>query len=577
MLTGRAPFRDRDPEDVLIKAQRGEFPAPREVNPGVDRGLEAICLKAMSRQPEGRYPSCEALRDELELWLGDLPVSAYPEPPHLRLKRWLRKRKQLVGAAAVLVLLSVIGLAIHDAQVGNEQKNTAKALVQVGEQQTRTREALEQVGQEQMRTKQALDQAKDQLGKTKITLLGLLGGAGERLAGVPNSEETREELAKLVLDNYRDLNVKFPNDPGVLFDTAQVHRVIAGIERIMGQFGRSRVSFDEAIRLLSTLRHDHPDELEYFRCLLETHIDRAELLRMHGKTAESERDLLFAIGLSREVQFDDLPNAIRRARGSALINLSEIRFLKNQVPESIDASNEAIRVLEPLAAPDNKSHNKWYHLWLLSLALSNRALAHSDTADDRGPSADLDRAERLCAQSLAKKPDNNEARFQLACIESTRAELCSTKPAKLSDSETYYDRAVAQLDRLVSDHKLIAVYREQLAKTLAGRANVRLTSGLQRLSEAEQDSERSRRLLEQLLEDGKKSDVPDNPLHLSLLGQALEVTGRIHLARGNKAQGLARLAEANDKLKRALDKDPARVRDKSTLEKIKSRLDAPTN
>ena len=37
----------------IIRAVRhGEFPPPRQLDPRIDRTLEAVCLKAMALQPE---------------------------------------------------------------------------------------------------------------------------------------------------------------------------------------------------------------------------------------------------------------------------------------------------------------------------------------------------------------------------------------------------------------------------------------------------------------------------------------------------------------------------------------------
>src|SRR5262249_31767458 len=52
LLTGRAPFADGDPIEVLRQVQRGAFPRPRAVNPEVAPALEAVCLKALALQPE---------------------------------------------------------------------------------------------------------------------------------------------------------------------------------------------------------------------------------------------------------------------------------------------------------------------------------------------------------------------------------------------------------------------------------------------------------------------------------------------------------------------------------------------
>ena len=80
LLTGQPPL-EGDVGEVLRRAQRGEFPPPRQVNPSVPAALEAVCLKAMAMKPEDRYASPRALADDVERWLADEPVSAYREPP----------------------------------------------------------------------------------------------------------------------------------------------------------------------------------------------------------------------------------------------------------------------------------------------------------------------------------------------------------------------------------------------------------------------------------------------------------------------------------------------------------------
>ena len=55
-------------------------PAPRQLDPAIDRALEAVCLKAMAMQPEDRYAVPRALAEDVERWMADEPVSAWREP-----------------------------------------------------------------------------------------------------------------------------------------------------------------------------------------------------------------------------------------------------------------------------------------------------------------------------------------------------------------------------------------------------------------------------------------------------------------------------------------------------------------
>ena len=65
---------------MLRQVQRGEFPPPRQLDPSIDRALEAVCLKAMATEPEDRYATCRALAEDVERWMADEPVTAWREP-----------------------------------------------------------------------------------------------------------------------------------------------------------------------------------------------------------------------------------------------------------------------------------------------------------------------------------------------------------------------------------------------------------------------------------------------------------------------------------------------------------------
>ena len=55
------PVVEGDVFEVLRKVQRGEFASPRQLDPSIDRALEAVCVGAMATRPEDRYASCRAL------------------------------------------------------------------------------------------------------------------------------------------------------------------------------------------------------------------------------------------------------------------------------------------------------------------------------------------------------------------------------------------------------------------------------------------------------------------------------------------------------------------------------------
>ena len=81
---------------------------PREVNPEIPLPLEAICLKAMAYRAEDRFDSPQMLAHDLELWLAGEPVSAWPEPRRLKLRRWVIRNRTLVSSATAALVVALV-------------------------------------------------------------------------------------------------------------------------------------------------------------------------------------------------------------------------------------------------------------------------------------------------------------------------------------------------------------------------------------------------------------------------------------------------------------------------------------
>lgn len=78
ILTGNCPYHDiADGVFNTVRAARlARFPKPRERTSDVSIELEAICLKAMARDPQDRYDSALALADDIERWMAGCEISA---------------------------------------------------------------------------------------------------------------------------------------------------------------------------------------------------------------------------------------------------------------------------------------------------------------------------------------------------------------------------------------------------------------------------------------------------------------------------------------------------------------------
>src|SRR5205807_8018056 len=118
---------------------------PRKHAPTTPPALEAVCLKALAKRPEDRYPTAIALAREIQHFLADAPVAAYPDPWSTRLMRWARRHRTVVAASAALLITAVGALTVGMVLLGAANARTQ-------EQRDRAEENLVQVRQAQRRT-----------------------------------------------------------------------------------------------------------------------------------------------------------------------------------------------------------------------------------------------------------------------------------------------------------------------------------------------------------------------------------------------------------------------------------------
>jgi tRNA A-37 threonylcarbamoyl transferase component Bud32 len=312
LLTGRAPFDDPDAQQVLARVQRGVFPPPHDVRPEVPAALEAVCLKAMSRRPEGRYGSALELAADVERWLADEPVAAYPEPLAARLRRQARRHPAALAAAAGLLLAGLVGLGLGLAAVQAEKQHTAAERDRAEENATAAAEAGSKA-QEQAGRAEALN---------KFLLEDLLAEAAPE-----KNPRAKKVTVEEVLDKAAAKVEKgFVRQP----DTeADVRLAVGETYRLLGLYERGRPHLEQALALRrQRLGPDHPFTLDA--------VDKwALLLRDQGKLAEAEPLFRQNLKARRRVLGPDHPDALDAVNNLALLlkdegNLAEAEPLLRQ-------------------------------------------------------------------------------------------------------------------------------------------------------------------------------------------------------------------------------------------------------
>ena len=138
-LTGRAPFRAATSMETMRQVIDEDPVAPRALSPDVPRDLETICLQCLAKNPLQRYESAAALRDDLDRYLNDEPISARPEGLVKKSVRWCRKNRSLATLTALLVTSLLAGTIVSVSM----WQQTARVAIELTASRGRLRTAVD--------------------------------------------------------------------------------------------------------------------------------------------------------------------------------------------------------------------------------------------------------------------------------------------------------------------------------------------------------------------------------------------------------------------------------------------------
>lgn len=179
LLAGQPPLADVPAEELLKTVEAGRWRAAVTVNPLVPRALDAICRKAMAREPAGRYASVSELARDVENFLADRPVTAYAEPWTARIARWTRHHPTLLACAVLTLIFLSLG-----------------ALVGLDQWQRAARRELLRLGEIRSQVERADAMASSQLQASRFdSAVGFWNQAAEAIAGEPAFADWESQIA----------------------------------------------------------------------------------------------------------------------------------------------------------------------------------------------------------------------------------------------------------------------------------------------------------------------------------------------------------------------------------------------
>jgi tetratricopeptide (TPR) repeat protein len=502
LLTGTPPFDGQDTPEVLERVLHGVPRRPRELVADTPPALEAVCLRALARRREERYPTALALAAEVQHWLADEPVTAYREPPAVRLARWGRQHRTAVTAAAALLLTATLALAVGLVVVNAERSQTAQA-------RSLTQRALERVTLEQEKTTQALDrsqQAERSAGEQRQlalkTVRDVVGDIRAQLKDRPGQKELRKALLGRALAGLADVARAADTMTAIDHETVWVHFELGDIFREIEEGGsaEAKKQYQQAHDLARQVGEASPESAQAQRDLALSHRKLGDLSLELGDSQAALDSYSKALELSQRLADAD-PASAPAQRDLALSHrrIGDVSLRRGERQAALESYKKGLDLHQRLADADPRSaiaqrdlsvaHNKLGDVYLelkdrkAALDHCRNALELSQRLADDDPASSL--AQRDLSVSHTKLGDVYlELGDNPAALDSYKSSHAILKRLAEADRGS----ALAQRDLSVSYDRLGDVFRrlqDQSAALSAYRKGLELR---QRLADADKDN-----------------------------------------------------------------------------------------
>jgi WD40 repeat protein len=181
LLTGQRPFGGTAAQWIAA-IQHREPVSPRKLDRSMPRDLETICLKCLAKSPAQRYPTCEALAEDLGRFLRGEPIVARPVSRLERTIRWCRRQPVLasaIAAASVFLIAAATVGGYHLAFRSEASERANRLTADLGTKEQQFQSAQSKATQQQQRADAEFRAKQRQVCENKLVRALELCEAGE--------------------------------------------------------------------------------------------------------------------------------------------------------------------------------------------------------------------------------------------------------------------------------------------------------------------------------------------------------------------------------------------------------------
>jgi serine/threonine-protein kinase len=541
LLTGNPPFQGDDIGEILRRVQAGDFRAPREVDPSLDKALEAVCLKAMATKPEDRYASGRALAEDVERWAADEAVTAYPEPWTRTLVRWLTRHRTGVTAAAAALLVGLMGLgsvAAVQTRARNDLDRKNGELTVANARVTKANAELTQANIDlDFQRRRALANETEAISAVK-RFRDAVANEPE-LKNTPQLESLRRSLLKEPLAFFKALRNRLQADkdtgPESLERLAAASFDLGKLTDEIGDKQDAAIVYQDSLSIYQKLAETNPAVADYQVRLGNAHIGIGDAL-WRVRLAEALKAVDSAIAIFQKLADANPAVTEYQSRLAYCHNRrgALVHGMGRMLAESEAEFRKALAIREKLA-----EENPGVTQFVSDLASSHYNLGANlrDTGKWAAAEAEYRSAIALRQKLADDNPSVAEFRNDLALVRGRFGEVLG-QIGRLGEAEAEYRLAIALHRKVVDDNPAVTDYRFRMAWSYYLFGNLLRSMG--RAAEAEAGYRNGLALYQKLADDNPAVTDFRNGLALG------------HGYIGDVARSLGRAAEARDSTERAI-------------------------
>jgi serine/threonine protein kinase len=354
LLTGRTSVEDSavvnqrqaDLAAILKKVQTGDIPKPRQLNPDIHLALEAICLKAMALKPKDRYATPSAMVDDLKNWLADEPISAWPEPWTVKMRRWVGKHRTLVSGAAAAVLVGVVSLSVATVMLAQANDLIKEKNVELTGANTFIQKQNDAIKLEVQEKEKQRKLAESRL-RQSLAAVGLFANDARRYcedAVVP--AESRQRLFEVLTTQLERQVDQEPGEASIdsLRNKVWMYQTLCAVNHDFGQFDESEIWFDKGMASTAEwekARPGDPNALAFRATLLNI---RANSLVIQKKLDAAKRFHTESLEIRRKLAGN--PDVDTAAKVESLAALADSLDSVEQYDESLGLREKICKLYE---------------------------------------------------------------------------------------------------------------------------------------------------------------------------------------------------------------------------------------